>query len=109
MSTAWASSPSTATAQVTQTFDPYGNLYARSVGASSGPPSFGYTGEQMDPNGLVYLRARYYSPSIGRFTQPDPFEGALALPASLNPYGYAHGNPVNYSDPSGQFICAGLC
>ncbi len=98
-----------ATAQVAQTFDPYGNLYARSVGDFGSPPSFGYTGEPQDPNGLTYLRARYYHPSIGRFTQPDPFAGALAIPASLNPYGYTYGNPVNYVDPSGEFICGGLC
>jgi hypothetical protein len=26
-----------------------------------------FTGEQNDPTGLVYLRARYYDPAVGRF------------------------------------------
>ncbi len=79
------------------------------MGDFGSTPSFGYTGEPQNPNGLTYLRARYHNPSLGRFTQPDPFAGALAIPASLNPYGYTHGNPVNYVDPSGNFICGGLC
>jgi RHS repeat-associated protein len=31
-----------------------------------------YTGEQNDPTGLEYLRARYYDASTGRFLSQDP-------------------------------------
>jgi RHS repeat-associated protein len=43
------------------------------------PPanSFLFAGEQTDPSGLYYLRARYYDPLTGRFTQMDPFPGVL--------------------------------
>ncbi|GAB4528917.1 MAG: hypothetical protein OHK0046_48320 [Anaerolineae bacterium] len=43
----------------------------------SPPPSidFGFTGEQRDDNGLVYLRARYYHPTLGVFPSRDPFAG----------------------------------
>jgi len=52
---------------------------------------------QTDPNGLLYMRARYYNPYLCRFLNPDPsgFKGGL------NHYAYANGNPVNYLDPSG--------
>ncbi len=51
-----------------QTYDPYGTVYD-SVG--TGTSSYGWTGEQVDSSGFVYLRARYYVPSMGRFMQMD--------------------------------------
>jgi len=50
-----------------------------------------------DASGLVYMRARFYDPSIGRFLSVDP----LALSLGTGLYAYAGNNPVNYSDPSG--------
>jgi RHS repeat-associated protein len=68
---------------------------------SSGQP-FGYTGEQRDgESGLVYLRARMYDPTIGRFLQRDPYPGGIGAPLSLNRYSYVQNNPVNLIDPSG--------
>ncbi|MCH7480808.1 MAG: hypothetical protein IIC79_05385 [Chloroflexi bacterium] len=52
--------------------------------------------------GLVFLRARFYDPSIGRFLTKDPFPGFPSLPSTLHPYTYAMNNPVNLVDPSGQ-------
>src|SRR5690554_2009728 len=54
---------------LTQTFDPYGSLYARTGIAET---AWGFTGEYGDSNGLLYLRARYYAPSQRRFFQLDP-------------------------------------
>lgn len=45
---------------------------------------------------LYYLRARYYAPNIGRFTQED-----VIYNDGLNLYAYCNSNPVMYSDPSG--------
>ncbi len=42
--------------------------------------------------GLYKMGERYYDPSIGRFTQLDPLGDG---------YGYADGNPINSTDPSG--------
>ncbi|WP_252238417.1 RHS repeat-associated core domain-containing protein [Clostridium sp. VAP51] len=56
-----------------------------------------YTGQQFD--GITqqyYLRARYYNPVIGRFTQEDVYRGD-----GLNLYAYCGNNPVAYYDPSG--------
>jgi RHS repeat-associated protein len=79
-------------ALLTQTFDPYGSLLAR---GGTGASSFGFTGEQVDANGLVYLRARYYAPGMGRFFQMDPSR------QEVNPYQYGFSNPLYYTDPSG--------
>ena len=58
---------------------------------------FRYCGEQYDAEtGNYYLRARYYTPGVGRFTQEDPIRDGL------NWYTYCAGNPVVFVDPSGQ-------
>ena len=57
---------------------------------------FRYCGEQYDAEtGNYYLRARYYAPGVGRFTQEDPIRDGL------NWYAYCGGNPVGFVDPSG--------
>ena len=62
---------------------------------------FGYNGEIFDPiGGQYYLRARYYNPVIGRFTQEDTYYGA-----GLNLYAYCRNLPVGYIDPSGHYPC----
>ncbi|MCE7989396.1 MAG: RHS repeat-associated core domain-containing protein [Caldilinea sp. CFX5] len=55
-------------------------------------------------SGLVYLRARFYHPVLGRFLQWDSFAGFQQRPQSLNRYSYTENNPVNHRDPSGHFI-----
>lgn len=50
-----------------------------------------------DASGQMYRRNRYYDPVAGRFTQEDP----IGLAGGLNLYGFAEGDPVNYSDPFG--------
>lgn len=51
-----------------------------------------------------YADQRYYAVGTGRFNTPDP-TGMLSAQAELsqtwNLYAYVHGDPVNYSDPSG--------
>ena len=60
---------------------------------------FRYCAEQYDnETDSIYLRARYYSPSLGRFTTEDPAKDGN------NWYSYCAGNPVNSWDPSGLAI-----
>jgi RHS repeat-associated protein len=65
------------------------------------PEPLGWSGSvfenQRDGSGLEYRRNRYYDPKVGRFTQEDP----IGLAGGLNLYGFANGDPVNFSDPFG--------
>jgi RHS repeat-associated protein/uncharacterized repeat protein (TIGR01451 family) len=64
-----------------------------------------YRGQRFDSvTGLQYLRARYYDPRTGEFTQLDPVFGEMLNPRSMNKYGYADGDPVNGWDPTGMFV-----
>jgi RHS repeat-associated protein len=87
---------------LTQSFEPFGSPMTSSGDGSSG---FGFTGEQ-DAAGLVFLRARFYDPAVGRFLTKDPFPGYASLPSTLNPYAYALNNPASLVDPSGNFAFA---
>lgn len=67
-------------------------------GATGTAPRYGYTGREPDETGLIFYRARYYDPTLGRFTQRDP----IGLRGGLNRYSYVGGNPVSRVDPSGE-------
>ena len=65
--------------------------------------AFRYCGEYYDSEtGTVYLRARYYNPSIGRFISRDSYAGNNGSPLSLNLYTYCQNNPIAAIDPSGH-------
>lgn len=67
--------------------------------------AFRYCGEYYDAEtGSIYLRARYYDPSIGRFISRDSYGGEAADPLSLNRYTYCHNNPILNFDPTGHSI-----
>jgi RHS repeat-associated protein len=51
--------------------------------------SFGFAGEQADAaSGLIFLRARYYDPTTGRFLTRDPYPAYATQPATLHRYAY---------------------
>jgi RHS repeat-associated protein len=82
-------------------YDSFGNVVARQ---GTTPNEFLFAGQRLDSQlGFYDLRARLYDPLAGRFTSRDPFAGNVFDPGSLHPYTYAHNDPVNRSDPSGQF------
>ncbi|WP_385645524.1 RHS repeat-associated core domain-containing protein [Streptomyces sp. SudanB91_2054] len=59
------------------------------------PQPYRYAGAYADPTGLYKMGHRYYDPTLGRFTQPDPSG------QEKNAYLYADGDPVNRTDPTG--------
>jgi RHS repeat-associated protein len=67
----------------------------------------GLVKEQLDASGMLYRRNRYYDAATGRFSQIDP----IGIAGGLNLYGFADGDPVNFSDPFGLFAmgCPPLC
>lgn len=88
---------------ITDTFkyDTYGKLIGR-TGTSE--VIFGYNGRDgvvTDDNGLIYMRARYYSPEMRRFINADIVAGKLSNAITLNRFAYANGNPVSFVDPFG--------
>ncbi len=82
-----------------ETYQPYGEILSQG-GAGQSP--YGYAGEWTDTEaGLVYLRARHYSPYLNQFIQPDPIVPNPYHPWEWKRYTYARNNPLRYTDPSG--------
>ena len=87
---------------IAYTYDAFGNM-TTSTANDTNP--FRYCGEYFDvETETYYLRARYYSPATGRFTQRDSFGGYYNDPLSLNRYTFCHNNPLKYIDPSGHVV-----
>jgi RHS repeat-associated protein len=82
-------------------YKPYGEVLES---AGSGTSSYGYAGEWTDNTGLVYLRARYYDPTIARFMTRDTWGGVMNQPMAYKAWMYTLANPINYADPYG--LCA---
>jgi len=87
-----------------------------------------FTGHERDPEtGLDYMLARYYTSGSGRFLQVDPVDIALDFnnaktkkekqkigkllenPMIWNKYAYCYGNPINNTDPDGEFGLPEVC
>jgi RHS repeat-associated protein len=81
------------------TYDAFGEVLNQQ-GTNLNP--YRYAGQQLDGlTGLYSMRARYYSPTIGRFQSRDLVDAPLADPTELNRYTYARNNPATYTDPTG--------
>jgi RHS repeat-associated protein len=80
-------------------YAPFGKVI---LGQGSRPDSHRFTGQEADDEtGLMYYRARYYDPALGRFLSPDPIMSQPLNPQDLDAYAYVYNNPVNLTDPSG--------
>jgi RHS repeat-associated protein len=77
-------------------YDAFG---ARTAQYEQVPTNWGFTGRrhETDDSGNLYLRARVYSVSLGRFVSLDP----LGMPNGPNRYQYAGASPTNFKDPTG--------
>jgi RHS repeat-associated protein len=62
-----------------------------------------FTGHERDASTLDYMHARYYDPSMGRFSSVDPGKDwDPARPQSWNMYAYSRNNPILRLDPDGR-------
>ena len=69
---------------------------------------FRYCGEYYDKETEeIYLRARYYQPSVGRFITRDTYTGEDDEPLSLHLYTYCANDGVNAWDPRGNKTVVG--
>ncbi|MDA8235193.1 MAG: SBBP repeat-containing protein [Clostridia bacterium] len=85
-------------------YGPYGELLKRS-GETATPFLYnGRDGVMTDPNGLYYMRARYYNPETKRFISEDTFQGRYDDLLNINLYEYGNSNPIINIDPNGQFV-----
>jgi RHS repeat-associated protein len=84
--------------------DPFGSSAPNENPSSLGLFDYNlrFPGQQYDAVvGLHYNYFRDYDPAIGSYVQSDPMGLAGG---SVNTYGYTNGNPIEYSDPTGEFI-----
>src|SRR5439155_24430124 len=73
-----------------------------SCGDSTGSVNtrYDYTGRERDPlTGLMFYRARWYDPQVGRFISEDP----IGLAGGINQFAYVGNSPQNATDPSGLY------
>lgn len=75
-------------------YDVWGNFISKEETIHNPFTYFGQTYDEA--TGLYYLRARYYDPTTGRFTQQDSAEDGY------NWYVYGNQNPILYVDPTGE-------
>lgn len=79
-------------------YDPFGAILNQQETVPQPFKFVGRYGVMAEPNGLYYMRARYYDPGVGRFISEDPlgFGGG-----DTNLYGYVQNDPINRVDPYG--------
>jgi RHS repeat-associated protein len=76
---------------------PFGVLAGEDETISNPFRYVGKFGVMDDNSGLLYMRARYYDPDLGRFITKDP----IGFGGGVNLYAYVGNNVSNFIDPIG--------
>jgi RHS repeat-associated protein len=74
------------------TYSPYGETTASGTSSTN---TAQFTGRENDGTGLMYYRARYYSPRLQRFTSEDP----IGFVGGINVFAYVENSPTSFVDP----------
>lgn len=78
-------------------YSPFGEI------TKGGTDRYTFTGQENDAETeLMYYGARYYSPFLKHFTQPDTVIQDVYEPQNLNRYSYVRNNPMKYEDKTGK-------
>ncbi|MFJ9710837.1 RHS repeat-associated core domain-containing protein [Streptomyces sp. NPDC101234] len=85
-------------------FDPYGNSRGTTTTWADNRTFLNKTTDTT--TGLTDIGAREYDPTIGRFISLDPLFNATST-QELGGYTYGGGNPISFSDPSGEGLACG--
>jgi RHS repeat-associated protein len=85
-----------------QRYLPFGGV--RDDAGTISQTDYGYTSQRnLDSGiGLMDYKARFYSPYLNRFIQPDTILPNLDNPQYLNRYSYVINQPIVLNDPSGH-------
>ena len=70
------------------------------------PTEYAYTG-QMQEGEIYFYNSRWYDPELGRFMQADTFVPPTQGTQGFDRYAYVNNNPVNGTDPSGNWLIPG--
>jgi len=89
---------------------PFGGTRQLPNHPTSGLTDYGYTGQRNldDDLGLMDYKARFYSPVLNRFIQPDTIVPNPMNPQAWNRYSYVYNSPINYADPTGHLPCQSI-
>lgn len=77
-------------------YEPFGNP---TVTSGSSTNEFQYAGRENDGTGLLFNRARYYSPVFQRFVSEDP----IGWKGGTNLFAYVGDAPTKSADPTGLY------
>jgi RHS repeat-associated protein len=90
-----------------QRYLPFGGVRTNVTTPNSPNTDYGYTGQRNldDEIGLMDYKARFYSPYLNRFIQPDSIVPNMMMPQMFNRFSYVGNNPINFNDPTGHVIC----
>jgi RHS repeat-associated protein len=81
-------------------YDEFGGVRDRQETVAQGLRYVGQYGVVQEPNGLLFMRARYFLPAEGRFLNVDP-SPIVNTPQDLNRFVYSNNNPALWIDPLG--------
>jgi RHS repeat-associated protein len=85
---------------------PFGDWRALPTADSTDIGFTGHKANNVGSNdiGLIYMNARFYVGSIGRFASADTIVPDPTNPQSYNRYAYGYNNPLRFTDPTGHCV-----